>query len=144
MTQTWCNDSVSPHCVLYTEWNFSPLSIILKRNSHNITLKSSLSIACLVYGEICTSGRPHIYKRGHSFMWTQAFSKSIYIFSIDCETYKTMNTRNTSTMPFLALGIHSFLSLTVIKYIMVISQGVCLHRFHWRTNVKNNYMHDHT
>ena len=77
-------------------------------------------------------------------MWTQAFSESIYIFSIECETYKTMNTRNTSTMPFLALGIHSFLSLTVIKYIMVISQGVCLHRFHWRTNVKNNYMHDHT
>ena len=49
-------------------------------------------------------------------MWTQAFSESIYIFSIDCETYKTMNTRNTSTMPFLALGIHSVLRLTVIKY----------------------------
>ena len=72
-------------------------------------------------------------------MCKQAFSESSYIFSIDCETHKTMNTRNTSTMPFLALGVHSFLSLTVIEYIMVISQGVCLHRFHWSTKVKNNY-----
>ena len=30
-------------------------------------------------------------------MWTQAFSESIYIFSIDCETHKNMNTRNNST-----------------------------------------------
>ena len=136
--------TVLAHIVFSILSGISVLSPSYWKGIQIIILKSSW-VACLVHSETCTSGKIHIYKRGHSFMWTQAFSESSYIFSIDCETNKTMNTRNTSTMPFLAfIGVHNFLSLTVIKYIMVTCQGVCLHRLHWRTNVKNNYMHVYT